>query len=162
MSRFRRQQTPGDNLRDLYSKVQQWVSAALGSSSIDWDDDGDDGESIDITVNDTTVAKYGHDGSKHGFLVPNGGGWRTVQEDAQARADAAEADSKAYTDTKNAAMDSRMDNVESSQADMWGDITSIQSTLNSVKNEVHDARNSFSDLDARLDSLSSRISALEA
>lgn len=122
MSRYRKQQTPGDNLRDLYSKVQQWVSSALGSSSIDWDDGGDDGESLDITVSDATVAKYGHDGSKHGFLVPNGSGWRTVQEDAQARADQSEADANSYTDARETAIrnwaDGRMDNIGETISDL--------------------------------------------
>jgi hypothetical protein len=103
MARYRPRQTPGDNLRDLYAKDQQRSSSGLGDSSIDWDDAGDDGASLDITVSDATVAKYGHDGSDHGFLVPNGGGWRTVQADAQAKADAAEAAALTYTDTKDAA-----------------------------------------------------------
>ena len=57
MTRYRKQQQPGDNLRDLYAKFQQWISSAMGDSSIDWDDSGDDGSSLDITVNDSTVAK---------------------------------------------------------------------------------------------------------
>ena len=113
-NRYRPQQTIGDNLRDLFNMQQQQISAGLGSSSIDWDDDGDDGESLDITVADTpgddegpytTVAKYGHDGDRHGFLVPDGeGGWLLVQEDAQARADTAEADAKSYTDAQLAGL----------------------------------------------------------
>ena len=177
MARYRKQQDVGDNLRDLYSKFQQWISSHLGSSSIDWEDEGDDDESLDITVGAgddyTTVAKYGHGGGKHGHLVPDGsGGWLTVQEDAQAKADAAEAAAKGYADDKDAAtrswadgrldsLDHRLDTVEASQSDMWSDITSLQSSLRGVRNEVHDARGSFSDLDARLDSLSARISALE-
>ena len=203
MARYRKQQDVGDNLRDLYSKFQQWISSHLGSSSIDWEDEGDDDESLDITVGAgddyTTVAKYGHGGGKHGHLVPDGsGGWLTVQEDAQAKADAAEAAAKGYADDKDAAtrswaqakadaaeaaakgyaddkdaatrswadgrldsLDHRLDTVEASQSDMWSDITSLQSSLSGVRNEVHDARGSFSDLDARLDSLAARISALE-
>jgi len=116
VSRYRKQQVPGDNLRELYSKFQQWISSAMGDSSIDWDDSGDDGASLDITVSDATVAKYGHDGSDHGFLVPNGGGWRTVQADAQARADGAEADAKTYTDAKNTSMAARVKAAEDESA----------------------------------------------
>ncbi len=158
MSRYRRQQTPGDNLRDLYAKIQQWVSSGLGDSSIDWDDSGDDGSSLDITVSDTTVAKYGHDGSRHGFLVPVTGGWVTVQEDAQTRADAAQAAAvaaaKTYTDGKAATLSGQIDDLASGLLDVTSDV-------NSIRSEVHGARGGFSDLDARLDSLASRISALE-
>lgn len=122
MARYLPKTTPGDNLRDLFAKLVQMTSSALGSSSIDWDDDGDDGESLDITVSDSTVAKYGHWGDAHGFLVIGGGtGWRTVQEDAQVRADAAEADAKAYADGLNSALDGRMDTAES-------DINSLQAS----------------------------------
>ncbi len=134
MTRYRKQQTPGDNLRDLYSKIRQWISSGLGDSSIDWDDDGDDGSSLDVTVSDTTVAKYGHDGTRHGFLVPNGPGWRTVQEDAQAKADAAEADAKSYADGLDAATrtwaDGRMDEI--------GDtITSLATLYDNLETRVH-------------------------
>ena len=154
MSRFYQTPTPGGNLRDLYAKFQQWVSSGLGDSSIDWDDEGDDGSSLDITVSDTTVAKYGHDGSRHGFLVPNGTGWRTVQEDAQARADAAEADAKSYADGLSAANEAATDALA-------GRVGDAESDISSLKSEVHTARGSFSNLDARLDSLAARISALE-
>ncbi len=125
MSRYRKQQSPGDNLRDLYSKFQQWISSALGDSSIDWDDTGDDGSSLDITRSDTTVAKYGHDGDRSGFLVPNGvGGWVTTQEDAQAKADVA----SAHADALNTAMDTRMDTAES-------DINTAQSDINTLQSQ---------------------------
>ena len=140
MSRYRKQQAVGDNLRDLYSHFQQWISSGLGDSSIDWDDDGDDGSSLDLTVSDSTVAKYGHDGSRHGFLVPNGSGWVTVQEDAQAKADAAEADAKAYTDSKDAATrswaDGRLDAL-SDQIDEQGDtISSLASAIGRLQDRV--------------------------
>ncbi len=155
MARYRKRQQYGDNFRDLYSHFQQWISSGLGDSSIDWDDDGDDGSSLDITVSDTTVAKYGHDGSRHGFLVPVSGGWITVQEDAQTRADTAEAAATAaansYTDTQLAA-------AASGWSTAFGD---LGADLANVKDEVHAARGGYSDLDARLDSLSARISALE-
>lgn len=151
MTRYRKQQTPGDNLRDLYSKVRQQTSSGLGNSSIDYEGPEDDGESLDITVGEgddyTTVAKYGHDGTRHGFLVPNGSGWRTVQEDAQARADAAEADANAHANSLNAAMDARMDTVESSQADMWGDITALQSDLAGLRSRVSSLESRVSDLE---------------
>lgn len=140
MSRYRKRQAVGDNLRDLYSHFQQWISSGLGDSSIDWDDDGDDGSSLDLTVSDSTVAKYGHDGSRHGFLVPNGSGWRTVQEDAQAKADVAEADAKAYTDSKDAATrswaDGRLDAL-SDQIDEMGDtISSLASAIGRLQDRV--------------------------
>ena len=132
MSRYRKQQGPGDNLRDLYAaKLMLGISSALGDSSIDWDDSGDDGSSLDITVSDTTVAKYGHDGSNHGFLVPDGsGGWRTVQADAQARADVA----SAHADTLNTAMDARMDDAESDITSLKSSRTSIQARLTLIEN----------------------------
>jgi outer membrane protein TolC len=136
VSRYRKQQSPGDNLRDLYSKFQQWISSALGDSSIDWDDTGDDQSSLDLTVSDVTVAKYGHDGTRHGFLVPVTGGWVTVQEDAQTKATAAEDAAKAYTDTKDAAtrtyVDGKVTALEGSIGDMAGlyqDLADRVSTL---------------------------------
>ncbi len=134
MSRYRKQQTPGDNLRDLYSKFNQWISSALGDSSIDWDDAGDDGSSLDVTVSDVTVAKYGHDGDRHGFLVPVTGGWVTAQEDAQTRADAAQAAAEAHADTLNAAMDARMDTAESDINSLQSSRTSIQARLTLIEN----------------------------
>jgi hypothetical protein len=152
MARWRKQQQVGDNLRDLYAKLLQGISSGLGDSSIDWDDDGDDGSSLDITVNDNTVAKYGHDGSRHGFLVPDGGGWQTVQEDAQGRADQAAADAKAYADTKatttlNAAKsytDDREDAVRN-----WADnrMDSIGATISALTNLYNNLENRVSALE---------------
>lgn len=126
MARYRRKPKAGDTVRDLRSKQIQRTSADLGSSSIDWDDAGDDGDSLDITVSDTTVAKYGHDGSRHGFLVPVTGGWVTVQEDAQTRADAAQAAAEAHADALNTAMDARMDTAESDINAAQSDITALE------------------------------------
>ena len=140
MARYRKQQTPGDNLRDLYSKLVQMVSAALGESSID-DDDG----ALEVRVAESPVAKMGHDGSKHGLLVPNGGGWRTVQEDAQAKADAAEAaavaTANAHSNSLNTAMDGRMDTAES-------DINTAQSDINTLQSEMNTAQSDINDLQA--------------
>ena len=150
MSRYRKQQGPGDNLRDLYAKVQQWISSGLGDSSIDWDDSGDDLSSLDITVSDATVAKYGHDGSRHGFLVPNGGGWQTVQEDATAKADAAEAAANAHANSLNSAMDSRMDTAES-------DINSLQASRTSMLGRISGTESDISDILNRLDLIESHL-----
>ena len=155
MSRYRPQQTPGDNLRDLYSKFQQWISSALGSSSIDWDDSGDDGESLDVTVSDGTVAKYGHSAGKHGFLVPNGGGWQTVQEDATSKANAAEAaaisTANAHSDALNTAMDGRMDTAESDIDTLQSEMNTAQSDINTLQSQMTNRTNRIIDIEAFLD-----------
>lgn len=160
MSRYRRQQTPGDNLRDLYSKLVQMVSAALGESSID--DDG----ALEVRVAESPVAKMGHDGTKHGLLVPNGGGWRTVQEDAQAKADAAQSAAAADATSKANAAESAANGYTDSElgaaASTWSSsFGALGSDLNDLTDEVHGARGGYSHLDGRLDSLAARISALE-
>jgi len=138
VSRYRKQQGLGDNVREMYAKAIQAISSGLGDSSIDWDDSGDDGSSLDITVSDSTVAKYGHDGGDHGFLVPNGGGWQTVQADAQGRADTAKAAAIAAATVLNTAMDTRMDTAESDINSLQASRTSIQARLNLIETYLSD------------------------
>lgn len=151
MTRYRKKQSPGDNFRDLYSKFQQWISSALGDSSIDWDT-GDEDTSLDVTANDSTVARIGHFGDAHGFLVIGGGtGWRTVQDDAQVRANAAEAaavaTANAHSNALDAAMDARVDTLN-------GEVNTLQTEMNTAQSDINT-------LQSQMVTRTARITALE-
>ena len=143
MPRFPFRNDVGSDLRDLFAHDRLTAQPrGLGLSSIT------QGEgSLDLLdAGGTAVARMGDapTGSGFGVLVPDGaGGWRTVQADAQARADAGDA-----------VLDTRLDSAE-------GRLTATEGVANGAKSEVTGARGGFGSLNGRLDSHSSRIGATE-
>ena len=83
------------------------------------------------------VAKIGEHGSVRGLLVPDGvGGWRTVQADAQAKADAALATART-------------------------EIAGVRSDLSALTSRVSTAESRLSSVSSSISSLSSRVGTLE-
>ena len=101
------------------------------------------------------VAKIGEHGSIRGLLVPDGaGGWRTVQADAQAKADAALATARteiAGVRSDLSALTSRVSSLSSRVGTLEHDLDALAAIVAAVRNSTNTAIGIFH----------SRITALE-
>ena len=161
----------GQDLRDLFAHDRLTAQPrGLGLSSIT------QGEgSLDLLdASGAAVARMGDapTGPGFGVLVPDGaGGWRTVQADAQARADAGDAVLDTRLDTAESRLTStegRLDSHASRLGAAEGRLDSHASRLgateavaNGARSELNAARAGFGSLSGRLSDLASRIGAAE-
>ena len=149
MPRFPYRRTWDSDVDDLWTALRRQSQAnRIGNSSLS------PGEgSLDLlNAAGDPVAKVGTDGGSTGLLVPNGsGGWRTVQVDAQARADAAQSAAAADATAKA--------NAAQSAANGYTDTKT--SALPGLSSEIANARGGFSTLGARLSDHASRLGSLE-
>ena len=153
MPRFPFKRSVAQDLRDLWAidRIDR-QSRNLGLSSLSPGDG-----SLDLIDGGSTVARYGDiPGGGFGIGVPDGsGGWRTVQQDAQARADAAQTAAAADATTKaNAAQSAAV-----SSANGYTDTKTA--SLPGLSSEVASARGGFETLGARLSEHASRLGSLE-
>ena len=131
---FPRERGVATDLADLWTdRRSQARRRSLGLSALDPDDGA-------LEVRDgsgSPVAMVGEYGSARGLLVPDGaGGWRTVQADAQAKADAALATART-------------------------EIAGVRSDLSALTTRVSTAESGLSSVSSSISSLSSRVSTLE-
>lgn len=134
MPRFPFRRSPGQDLRDLFAHDRLQAQAnTLGYSSLS------PGEGS-AEVRDGTgkvVAQFGHDATgKLGFLVPDGPGWQTVQEQAAKAADAA-------------------------TAPLSGKVTTLEGKTSTLEGKVSTVEGKVTTLEGRADSHASRIGAAE-
>ena len=174
MPRFPFRADVGQDLRDLYAHDRLTAQPrGLGLSSIT------QGEgSLDLLdAGGAAVARMGDapTGSGFGVLVPDGaGGWRTVQADAQARADVVDA-RVTQTNTRVTAVEGRVSTAEGrldSHASRLGAaegrldshasrLGATEAVAGGARSELNAARGGFGSVGARLNSHSSRIGATE-
>ena len=164
MPRFPFRADVGQDLRDLFAHDRLAAQPrGLGLSSIT------QGEgSLDLLdASGSAVARMGDapTGDGFGVLVPDGaGGWRTVQADAQARADAGDA----VLDTRLDSAESRLDSHASRLGAAEGRLDSHASRLgategvaNGARSELNAARGGFASVGGRLSDHASRLGAVE-
>ena len=163
---FPRERGVATDLADLWTdRRSQARRRSLGLSALDPDDGA-------LEVRDGSgnpVAKIGEHGSVRGLLVPGGaGGWRTVQADAQAKADAALAtarteiagvrsDLSALT-TRVSTAESRLSSVSSSISSLTSRVSTLEHDLEALAGVVLTVRNSTN---TAIGIFHSRITALE-
>ena len=153
MPRFPYRRSVESDLEDLWSQLRRAAQAnRIGNSSLG----PNEGALELLNASGDPVAKVGTEGGSTGLLVPNGtGGWRTVQVDAQVRADAAQAAAAADATSKaNAAQSAAV-----SSANGYTDTKTA--ALSGLASEVAAARGGFSTLGARLSDHASRLGSLE-
>ena len=147
---------------DLWVEVEsiwRWIrlhqqANVVGNSSL-----GPDDGSLEVrNAAGVRIAQVGTDGAAAGLLVPNGAGWRTVQQDAQARVDVAKAAVDARIDTAEGRLDGHAARLGAAE----GRLTTAEGTLSGVHSEVTAARGGFANLNARLADHVSRIGAAES
>lgn len=145
--RFPYRENVGTNLRTLFGADRlRAQSRDLGSSSIT---QGEGSLELRTTDAGAAVAMFGDlPGGGFGIGIPDGGGgWRTVQQDAQARADAAQAAAEAAGAAANAALAGR--------------VTTAEGRLGTAEGRLTTAESKNSQQDGRLDSHASRLGATE-
>ena len=150
-----KRRTLGRDVEDLWARERaQGRPRDRGLSS--WDAGAGADEVRDGSGN--PVAKIGEHGSVRGLLVPNGaGGWRTVQADAQAKADAALATARteiAGVRSDLSALTTRVSTAESR-------LSSVSSSISSLTSRVSTAESRLSSVSSSISSLTSRVSTLE-
>lgn len=152
--RFPYRESVGSNLRDLFGADRlRAQSRNLGSSSIT---QGEGSLELRTTDSGGTVMHLGDlPGGGFGIGVPNGaGGWRTVQDDAQARANAAQAAAEASAAAATSALAGRVGTAE-------GRLDSHATRLGSAEGRLTSAESMNSTQNGRLDSHASRLGATE-
>ena len=137
---FPRERGVATDLADLWTdRRSQARRRSLGLSALDPDDGA-------LEVRDgsgSPVAMVGEYGSVRGLLVPDGaGGWRTVQADAQAKADAALATARteiagvrsglSALTTRVSTAESRLSSVSSSISSLGGRVTKLEQDLTAL------------------------------
>ena len=169
MPRFPYRRSVESDLEELWAYVRRSAQAnRVGNSSLS----PDEGALELLDASGNPLAKVGTEGGTTGLLVPSGtGGWRTVQVDAQVRADAAQAAAVADATSKaNAAQTaasadatSKANAAQSAAVSSANGYTNTKTAaLPGLSSEVAAARGGFANLDARLDDHVSRIGSLEA
>ena len=163
---FPRERGVATDLADLWTdRRSQARRRSLGLSALDPDDGA-------LEVRDgsgSPVAMVGEYGSVRGLLVPDGaGGWRTVQADAQAKADAALATARteiagvrsglSALTTRVSTAESRLSSVSSSISSLTSRVSTLEHDLNALAGVVLAIRNGTNGLIANFHS---RITALE-
>ena len=174
MPRFPFRSDVGQDLRDLYAHDRLTAQPrGLGLSSIT------QGEgSLDLLdAGGSAVARMGDapTGSGFGVLVPDGAGdWRTVQADAQARADVVDA-RVTQTNTRVTAVEGRVSTAEGrldSHASRLGAaegrldshasrLGATEAVADGARSELNAARGGFASVGARLSDHASRLGAVE-
>ena len=147
MARFPFRRSVGEDLRDLFAHDRLQAQANdLGYSSL-----GPDDGSFDVVdANGTAVARYGHVGTKSGFLVPGGGGsWITTGEQAQAIADASAA-----------ALSDRLDSHASRLGAAEGRLDSHASRIGAAENDISALQTGKAN-QSTVTTLAGRVGALE-
>lgn len=156
----------GQDLRDLFAHDRlEAQSRDLGNSSITLGE----GSFDLLDSSGDPVARLGDAPGGFGVMVPNGaGGWRTVQADAQAKADAAEQAAKDHADSAASAVQSEVTAARGGFGSLNGRLNDHASRLgategvaNGARSELNTARGGFGSVGARLNSHSSRIGATE-
>lgn len=176
MPRFPFKRSVAQDLRDLWAidRVDR-QARNLGLSSLSPGDG-----SLDLIDGGTTVARYGDlPGGGFGIGVPDGsGGWRTVQQDAQARADGAVGPLASEITTARggfANLNARLSDHASRLGGTEGRLTTAEGRLdshasrigatenvaNGVQSEVSTARGGFGSLNGRLNDHAARIGSAE-
>ena len=153
MPRFPYRRSVESDLEELWAYVRRSAQAnRIGNSSLG----PSEGALELLDASGNPLAKVGTAGGTTGLLVPNGsGGWRTVQVDAQVRADAAQTAAAADATSKaNAAQSAAV-----SSANGYTDTKT--SALPGLSSEVAAARGGFGTLGARLNDHVSRIGGNE-
>ena len=153
MPRFPFRADVGQDLRDLFAHDRLTAQPrGLGLSSIT------QGEgSLDLLdAGGTAVARMGDapSGGGFGLLVPDGvGGWRTVQADAQARAD--------VVDARVTAVEGRVTSAEGRLDSHASRLGATEGVANGARSELNAARGGFASVGDRLSNHASRLGAVE-
>lgn len=152
---FRR--SVAQDLRDLFAHDRLRAQTRdLGASSIT---QGEGSLELRPTDTGTAVVHIGDlPGGGSGVGVPDGaGGWRTVQADAQARADAAAASAASAL----AALAARVTAAEGRLDSHASRLGAAEGSIGLLQSEISSARGGFGSLGARLNDHVSRIGAAE-
>lgn len=156
MARFPFRRSVADDLRDLYQidRIDR-QARTLGYSSIS----PGDGSLDLINASGTTIARYGDlPGGGFGIGVPDGsGGWRTVQADAQARADAALTTAQGLI----SALSGRVTTAEGRLDSHASRIGAVENRATTAESRLDSHASRLGNAEGRLDSHVSRIGALE-
>ena len=154
---FPREKSPAEDMRAIWAefrRLRREMSAAHAAI--------DPGKSMEVRNGaGAPVAKVGHDGGSAGLLVPDGsGGWRTVQVDAQARADAALVAAEAQITT----LSGRVSTAEGSISNHAGRIATLEgqtSGIGPIENRLTAVETGMGVVMSALQNLHNRVSALE-
>lgn len=161
---FPREKSPAEDMRAIWAefrRLRREMSAAHAAI--------DPGKSLEVRDGaGAPVAKVGHDGGSAGLLVPDGsGGWRTVQVDAQARADAALAAAEAQITTLSGRVSTAEGSITSLQgtaSNHAGRIATLEgqtSGIGSIESRLTAVETGLSQHNVTLQNLHNRVTALE-
>lgn len=146
---FPRERGVATDLADLWTdRRSQARRRSLGLSALDPDDGA-------FEVRDgsgSPVAMVGEYGSVRGLLVPDGaGGWRTVQADAQAKADAALATARTEISALQStvtALATRVSTAESGLSSLGGRVTKLEHDLTALAGIVASYRTAINSINS--------------